>query len=212
VPGSIHVYVAFDHPMFMEALVDAIREHAGLELAGAAATGPQALDGIGATEPAVAVLDLRLPGLDGLQVLERLAGAGLPTRFLFLTSDLRGSLVYAALAAGASGCLSMTVDRAAVCDAIVAIAAGDVVLCREAQSKLAAAIRAREEHERPGLTEREHAVLALCAEGASTRDIAVRLGVSSATVKTHLQSIFHKLDVPDRASAVAAALRRGLLD
>lgn len=206
------MYVAFDGPMIMEALVDAIREHGRLELVGAATTGPEALEGIRALSPDVAVLDMRLPALDGRAVLEQTANDGVRTRFLILTSDMGSRLVYAALAAGASGYLSTTVDREAICDAITAVAAGGVVLSPEAQSQLAGAIREREAHERPELTARERAVLSLCADGLSTRDIAIRLGVASATVKTHLQSIYHKLDVPDRTSAVAAALRRGLLE
>jgi two-component system nitrate/nitrite response regulator NarL len=211
-PGRIQVYVAFDHPMFAQGLVDAIRGHPDLDLVGAAATGVEALEGIRALAPDVAVLDMRLPALDGRKLLEHTATAGLVTRFLFLSSDMSGALVYGALAAGASGYLSMTADRDAVCEAITAVAAGEVVLSPEAQTRLAGAIREREAHERPALTEREQAVLSLCAEGLSTRDIAIRLGVASATVKTHLQSIYHKLDVPDRTSAVAAALRRGLLE
>jgi two-component system nitrate/nitrite response regulator NarL len=203
------VYVAFDHPMFMRALEDVVRERADLELAGAARTGPEALESILALAPDVVVLDTRLPALDGVHVLEEAANARLRTRFLFLTSEMGGDLVHAALAAGASGYLAHTADRDAICDAIVAVAAGEVVLSPEAQGSLAGAIRA---HERPALTARERAVLALCADGLSTRDIAIRLGVASATVKTHLQSIYHKLDVQDRTSAVAAALRRGLLE
>jgi two-component system, NarL family, nitrate/nitrite response regulator NarL len=206
------VYVAFDHPMFMRALVEAIQEHADLELAGAATTGPEALEGIRAVAPDVAVLDMRLPALDGRQVLEHAGNDGMRTRFLFLTSDMGSGLVYAAVAAGAAGYLSNTVDRDAIVDAIAAVAAGEVVLSPEAQSKLAGAIREREAHERPALTARERVVLSLCADGLSTREIATRLGVASATVKTHLQTIYHKLDVPDRTSAVAAALRRGLLE
>jgi two-component system, NarL family, nitrate/nitrite response regulator NarL len=211
-PDRIRVYVAFDHPMFMQAVVDAIQERPDLELAGAGTTGADALEGIRAVAPDVAVLDMQLPAIDGHEVLERAAGDGLRTRFLFLTTDMGSGHVYAALAAGASGYLSKTVDRDAICDAIAAVAAGEVVLSSEAQSTLAGAIREREAHERPALTARERAVLSLCAEGLSTRDIALRLGVASATVKTHLQSIYHKLDVPDRTSAVAAALRRGLLE
>ncbi len=206
------MYVAFDHPMFMQALVDAIRQHPDLELAGAATTGPEALEGIRAAAPDVAVLDMELPALDGREVLEHAAGDGLRTRFLFLTSDMGSGHVYAAVAAGASGYLSKTVDGDAICDAITAVAAGEVVLSPEAQSTLAGAIREREAHERPALTARERTVLSLCAEGLSTREIAIRLGVASGTVKAHLQSIYHKLDVPDRTSAVAAALRRGLLE
>jgi two-component system nitrate/nitrite response regulator NarL len=206
------VYVAFDHPMFMQALVDAIQQHPDLELAGTATTGPEALEGIRAASPDVAVLDMQLPTIDGREVLEHAAGDGLRTRFLFLTSDMGSGHVYAAVAAGASGYLSKTLERDAICDAIAAVAAGAVVLSPEAQATLAGAIREREAHERPALTARERAVLSLCAEGLSTREVAIRLGVASATVKTHLQSIYHKLDVPDRTSAVAAALRRGLLE
>jgi two-component system, NarL family, nitrate/nitrite response regulator NarL len=211
-PGRIRVYVAFDQPMLMQALADAIRERPDLELAGAAPTGSQALEDIRALAPDVAVLDMRLPALDGRQVLEHATSEGMRTRFLYLSADMGGGIVYGALAAGASGYLSQTLDRDAVCDAIAAVAEGKVVLSPEAQAKLAGAIREREGHERPALTARERAVLSLCAEGLSTRDIALRLGVASATVKTHLQSIYHKLDAPDRTSAVAAALRRGLLE
>jgi two-component system nitrate/nitrite response regulator NarL len=210
--GRIRVFVAFDHPMFLQALADAIREHPDLELAVAATTGPEALESIRALAPDVAVLDVDLPALDGLEVLGQAGGAGLRTRFLFLTSDMAGGVVYGALAAGAAGYLSKTVDRDAVCDAIAAVAAGAVVLSPEAQTRLAGAIREHAAHERPALTARERAVLSLCAEGLSTREVAIRLGVASATIKTHLQSIYHKLDVPDRTSAVAAALRRGLLE
>jgi two-component system nitrate/nitrite response regulator NarL len=198
--------------MFMQALLEAIQGHPGLEVAGAATSGPEALEGIRALAPDVAVLDTRLPALAGRQVLEQAVSDGLPTRFLFLTSDMASGIVYSAMAAGAAGYLSKTVDGEAICDAITAVAAGEVVLSPEAQSTLAGAIREREAHDRTPLTPRERAVLALCADGLSTREIATRLGVASATVKTHLQSIYHKFDVPDRTSAVAAALRRGLLE
>src|SRR4051794_16488989 len=144
--------------MFMRALEDAIRERADLELAGAATTGPEALEGIRALAPDVTVLDTRLPGLDGVHVLEEAGGDGLRTRFVFLTSDMGSDLIYAAVAAGAAGYLSNTADRDAICDAIAAVAAGEVVLSPEAQGSLAGAIRT---HERPALTPRERAVLSL---------------------------------------------------
>jgi two-component system, NarL family, nitrate/nitrite response regulator NarL len=206
------VYVADDHPMFLEALVDAIRERPDLDLVGAGASGPEALAGIRELAPDVAVLDMRLPEMSGQQVLELATGGGTGTRFVFLTAHVASDLVYAALAAGAAGYLSKAIDREVICDAIVAVAAGEIVLSPDVQGKLAGAIRDRDTHERPVLTPRERAVLSLAAEGLSTREIATRLEVASATVKTHLQSIYHKRDVPDRASAVAAALRRGMLE
>jgi two-component system nitrate/nitrite response regulator NarL len=206
------VFVADDHPMFLEVLVEAIRERPDLELAGSATNGPDALAGIRDLAPEVALLDMRLPGLTGQEVLERSMAEGTSTRFVFLSAHIASDLVYGALAGGAAGYLSKEIGRDAICDAIVAVAAGEIVLSPDVQGELAEAIRHSDVHERPVLTPREKAVLLLAAEGLATREIANRLGVRSATVKTHLQSIYQKLGVPDRTSAVAAAMRRGLLE
>jgi two-component system nitrate/nitrite response regulator NarL len=206
------VFLADEHPVFLEAVADAISEHPGLELVGAAANGRDAVSGLREVEADVAVMDMRLRGLRGYEVLA-IIGEELPeTRVLFLSDHIESDLVYAALAGGAAGYLSKEVDREAICDAILGVAGGETVLSPEVQTQLADAIRRRDAHERPVLTPREHAVLALAAEGRSTREIALRLGVASATVKSHFQSIYHKLDVPDRTSAVAAAMRRGMLE
>jgi two-component system nitrate/nitrite response regulator NarL len=206
------VYVADDHPMFLEALGGAIGERTDLELVGSAADGAQAMVGIRDLSPDVAVLDMRMRGLSGEEVLRWAADHGTPTRILFLSAHIESDLVYRALAGGAAGYVSKDVDREAICDAIVAVARGEIALSPDVQGRLAGAIRQRDEHDRPGLTSRERAVLALAAEGCSTREIAARLNVASATIKTHLQSIYTKLDVSDRTSAVAAAIRRGLLE
>jgi two-component system nitrate/nitrite response regulator NarL len=158
------------------------------------------------------VLDMRLRGGSGQEVLEILGERRPETRVLFLSAHIESDVVYTALAGGAAGYLSKEIDGDAVCEAIVAVAEGETVLSPEVQRQLAGAIRHRDAHERPTLTPRERAVLELAAEGLSTREIASRLSVASATVKTHLQSIYHKLDVPDRTSAVAAAMRRGMLE
>ena len=206
------MFVADDHPMFLEVLVEAIRERPDLELAGSATNGPDALAGIRDLAPEVALLDMRLPGLTGQEVLERSMAEGTSTRFVFLSAHIASDLVYGALAGGAAGYLSKEIGREAICDAIVAVAADEIVLSPDVQGELAEAIRHRDIHERPALTPREKEVLLLAAEGLATREIAHRLGITSATVKTHLQSIYQKLGVPDRTSAVAAAMRRGLLE
>jgi two-component system nitrate/nitrite response regulator NarL len=198
--------------MFLEALLDAVRDRPELEVVGSATNGPEAVAGVTTLKPDVAVLDMRLPGLSGQEVLDFVSAHGSTTRFLFLSAHIESDLVYRALAHGAAGYLSKEIDREAICEAVAAVADGDTVLSPDVQRNLAGAIRHRDTHERPGLTPRELAVLSLVAEGLSTREIAVNLGVASATVKTHLQSIYHKLDVPDRTSAVAAAMRRGLLE
>src|SRR3954468_5017343 len=216
----VRVYLADDHPIFLEALASAIRERADMVLAGEARTGPDALAGIRELQPDVALLDMRLRDLIGLDVLELAVAAGTRTRFVFLSAPVDSELVYAALAAGPArappaagpaGYLSKEMDREIIWEAIVAVAAGEHFLSSDVQRELADAIRRRDAHERPSLTARERTVLALAADGNSTREIARRLGVASATVKTHLQSIYHKLDTPDRASAVAVAIRRGML-
>jgi two-component system nitrate/nitrite response regulator NarL len=214
VPPAVRtrVYLADDHPMFLQAVVEAIRERPDLEVVGSATNGPDAAAGVRDLAPDVAVLDMRLRGLSGQEVLDRATAEGTDTRFVFLSAHVDSDLVYGALASGAAGYLSKEMDREVICDAVVAVAAGEIVLSPDVQGKLAAEIRRRDLHERPALTVRERAVLALAAEGLSTRQIAARLGVASATVKTHLHSSYHKLDAPDRASAVAAAMRRGMLE
>jgi two-component system nitrate/nitrite response regulator NarL len=206
------VFLADDHPMFLRAVAEAIRERPDLELVGSATNGRDAVAGVRELEPDVAVLDMRLRGMSGQDVLELATAEGTHTRFVFLSAHVDSELVYAALAGGAAGYLSKEMDRDAFCDAVLAVAAGEIVLTPDVQGQLAGAIRQRDFNDRPALTTRERAVLALAADGLSTREIAQRLGVASATVKTHLQSIYHKLDAPDRTSAVAVAMRRGMLE
>jgi two-component system nitrate/nitrite response regulator NarL len=206
------VYIADDHPMFLEAVVEAITERPELEVVGSAGNGHDAAAGVLELEPDVALLDMRLRGLSGQEVLELAVERRSTTRFLFLSAHTESDVVFEALARGAAGYLSKEVDRDAICSAVVAVAEGETVLSLDVQRNLAGAIRERNAGQRPVLTPRERAVLALAAEGLSTREIAARLSVASATVKTHLQSIYTKLDVPDRTSAVASAMRRGMLE
>jgi two-component system nitrate/nitrite response regulator NarL len=208
---SVRVYLADDHPIFLGAVASAIRERADMELVGEANNGADALSGIRELQPDVALLDMRLRDLSGLEVLELAVAEGTRTQIVFLSAHVDSQLVYAALAGGAAGYLSKEMDRETIWEAIVAVAAGEHFLSGDVQRELAEEIRRRDAHERPSLTARERTVLALAADGNSTREIARRLGVASATVKTHLQSIYHKLDAPDRASAVAVAIRRGML-
>jgi two-component system, NarL family, nitrate/nitrite response regulator NarL len=208
----VRVYLADDHPLYLGAVACAIRERADMELVGEARNGPDALAGIRELQPDVALLDMRLRDLSGLHVLELAVAERTRTRFVFLSAHIDSELVYAALAGGAAGYLSKEIDRETIWEAIVAVAAGEHFLSGDVQRALAHAIRRRDARERPALTARERMVLALAADGNSTREIARVLGLASATVKTHLQSIYHKLDARDRASAVAVAIRRGMLE
>jgi two-component system, NarL family, nitrate/nitrite response regulator NarL len=211
-PRRIRVFLADDHPVFLEGLARAVRERPCLELVGSATDGQEALAGLRRLGPDVAVLDVRMGAVGGREILAAVTRESLPTRVLFLSAYLEDDLVYGALAAGAAGYLSKEMDRDAILDAVVAGARGEVVLSREVQTGVAREIRRREALRRPRLTARELEILALAAQGSSTPQIAGSLHLSAATVKTHLQNVYDKLGVTDRTSAVAVALRRGLLD
>jgi two-component system, NarL family, nitrate/nitrite response regulator NarL len=211
-PSRIRVYLADDHPLFLEGIVRAVRERPCLELVGSATNGGEALEELRRLAPDVAVLDVRMGGLDGREVLAAARRDGLKTRVLFLSAYLEDDLVYGTLAAGAAGYLSKEMDRDAILDAVAAVARGEVVLSPEVQTGMVREIQRRETVTRPRLSSRELEVLALAADGSSTPEIAGRLHLSAATVKTHLQSVYDKLGVTDRTSAAVVALRRGLLD
>jgi two-component system nitrate/nitrite response regulator NarL len=210
----VKVVVADDHPIYREGIVRAINERPDLELVGEAADGGQALEQIKELAPEVAVLDIRMPGLDGTQVLAAMRRDGLETQVLFLSAFMEPELTYRTVANGARGYLSKESSRQEVCDAIVTIARGGTALAAEAQAGLAHEIQ---ERERTGgrplqLTGREQEVLNLVAQGHSAPDIANELHLSTTTVKSHLHSLYEKLGVSDRAAAVAEAMRRGLLE
>jgi two-component system nitrate/nitrite response regulator NarL len=206
------VLVADDHPLYRKAVVDTVKRHPGLELAGEAADGRAALAAIRADAPDIAVIDVQMPLLDGLAVLNAVRRDGLPTRVLLLTAELDAADVYAAIGAGAAGCLFKDTDADRLGDAIAAVGRGEVVLAPEVQSAVANEIRVRSTQERPVLTAREQEILALIAEGLSAPVIAERLVLSPATVRTHLQHLYEKLGVSDRAAAVAEAMRSGMLE
>ena len=199
-------------PLFRDAVARAISERPELELVGEAADGRSALAAIGAEHPDVAVIDGTLDGLTGKQVLHAVSRDGLCTRVVLIAERPPPREVYAALVDGAAGYLTKDADARELCDAITAVARGRTVLAPELQAGVAAEIRLRADRDRPLMTGRERETLKLTAEGLSAPAIARRLHLSPATVKTHLQHIYEKLGVSDRAAAVAEAMRRGLLE
>ncbi len=188
------VLVADDHPLFRGAVGEAVKERAELELVGEARDGGEAVEAIERLKPDVAVLDVRMPGLEGIEVLERVKRDGLHTRVMFLSAFMDPDFAYKAVAAGARAYVSKEADSAAICDAVVAVARGDTVFAPEVQAGLADAIRLREAGgDRPLLTPREQEILELTAVGLSAPEIARRIHLSPATVKTHLQHLYEKL-------------------
>jgi len=210
--SRIRVLVADDHPLFREAIVRTVRERPEFELVGEAGDGRAALEAIRTHQPDVAVIDLRMPELDGLRLVAAVRRDELPTRVVLLSAFVDSSVVFQAVAAGASAYLSKESDRGAICDAVAAVARGETVLSPEAQAGIAAEVRQRAAQERPRLTPREREVLGHVAAGRGAPEIARLIHLSPATVKGHLQTLYEKLGVSDRAAAVAEAMRRGLLE
>jgi two-component system nitrate/nitrite response regulator NarL len=210
--SPVSVLVADNHPLYREAVATAIRRAPGLDLVAEENDGRRALRALREIQPDVALLDMRMPELDGMQVLNALVREGLHTRVVFLSAHTDGGTVYAAVGAGACGYLSKDAPGDAVCDAIAVVARGGTVLPPEVQDGIAAEIRSRGANERPLLTAREQEVLKLVADGCSAPVMAKRLHLSQGTVKSHLQNLYQRLGVSDRAAAVAEAMRRGLLE
>jgi two-component system nitrate/nitrite response regulator NarL len=206
------VLVAEDHPMFRGALVDAIKRRSDLELVGVAEDGRAAIEEIRRLQPEVALVDMRMPELDGAQVLNAVMRDGVPTRVVFLSTHTDSGMVYDLLANGASGYLDKAASADEVCDAIAAASRGKTVLSSSIEGDVLQQIRIRGADVDTKLTPREQEVLRLVANGHSAPDIAGRLFIETSTVKTHLQNIYEKLGVSERAAAVAEGMRRGMLE
>lgn len=203
---------AASHPLFREALGRAIKNRPELELVGQAGDGRETLDAIEAEQPDIALVDRALAGVTAEQVLNAVGRDGLRTRVVLIAAEPNPDLVYSAIENGAAGYLTRAADAREVCDALTAVARGKTVLAPELHAGVFDEIRLRAFRERPLLSAREREILKLIADGLSAPRIGARLHLSPATVKTHLQHIYEKLGVSERAAAVAAAMRRGLLE
>ena len=208
----VRVLVADDHPLFREAVVRAVRERPEFELVAEAGDGRAALDAIRELAPDVALLDIKMPELDGLAVLNAITRDRLGTRVVLLSAYLDGATAFRAVADGAAAFLSKDAERRVILDTVAAVSRGETVLGPEIQAGLAQEIRLRGVRDRPGLSPRELEILRHIAEGRSAPEIGRLIHLSPATVKSHLQSLYEKLGVSDRAAAVAEAMRRGLVE
>ena len=208
----LRVLVADDHPLFLFAIAHSVNSRQELETVGQARTGREAIAAALETRPDLAVLDVQMPDLGGLDVLNALDRAGLPTRVLFVSGNLDAETSYELIEAGAAGVLDKTALPDEIGDALVRIAQGETVLAPSVQAALMEAVRARRERPATVLSRREGEVLRFLADGLSAPQIARELQLSPSTVKTHLQRLYERLEVSDRAAAVAEGMRRGLIE
>ncbi|TDD47751.1 response regulator transcription factor [Nonomuraea terrae] len=201
---ALRLLIADDHPIVRDGLRAALGDEADFEIVGEAADGEQAVRLAAELRPDIVLMDLRMPGMDGVTAIRLLSGTG-PRVLVLTTFDTD---VLPALEAGASGYLLKDAPPEELVRAVRATHRGETVLAPAVAGRLAGDLR------RPGrgrLSPRELEVLRLVAGGATNKKAAADLFISEASVKTHLLHIYAKLDVRDRASAVAEAYRRGLL-
>ena len=209
---KVRVVVGEDHPLFREGLVRALTSSGVVDVVAEADDGAAALALIKST-PHVALLDYRMPGMDGAKVAAAVRRDDLPTRVLLLSAHDESAIVFQALAEGAAGFLNKESTKNEIVKGVLDCANGRDVVSPALAAGLAGEIRRRGEGQTPPmLTAREREVLDFIAEGHSIPAIAAELYLAPSTVKTHVQRLYEKLGVGDRAAAVAAAMRRGLLE
>ncbi len=204
----IRLLIVDDHPVVRDGVRGMFAGDDRFQVIGEAADGAAAVERAMELGPDVILMDLRMPGMDGATAIRELSERGIPARVLVLTTFDADSDVVPAIEAGATGYLLKDAPRAELIRAVQAAHRGESVLAPSVASRLVSQLRAPS---RDALSDRELEVLSLIAQGETNRGAAARLFISEATVKTHLVHIYAKLDVGDRAAAVAAAFDRGLL-
>jgi DNA-binding NarL/FixJ family response regulator len=208
----VTVLIADDHPVVRQGLRVLLGVTDGIEVAGEAADGHQAVELASTLQPDVILLDLKLPGIDGVAVLRALAERTVRSRVLVLASVTGSQAVTAAMRAGAAGFVYKDIDPDAPVRAVRSVHDGNTLLALEAAGALARSGpggRHSVTHGPAALTAREREGLAQIAEGRSNREIARALHIQEKTVKTHVSSVLAKLGVADRTQAALYAVRHG---
>jgi DNA-binding NarL/FixJ family response regulator len=202
---NVRVIIVDDHPVVREGLRAVLSTEPNITVVAECGSGSEAVRAAAELAPDVVLMDLRLPGLDGVAATRQIVAAGGSAVLILTTYDTDGDITRA-IAAGAVGYLLKDAPRRDLVAAVNATARGETVLAAPVAAKLVSQVRGG-----PGLTSRETEVLRGIARGLSNPEIGRELFISEATVKSHVMRIFGKLSVKDRTAAVTVAIARGIL-
>lgn len=208
--NEIRVVIAEDHALMREGTRRILEEHAGLQVVGEAANGREAVDLVRRLSPDVAILDIAMPEMNGIDATREIKASNPSTGILVLTAYDDDQYVFALLDAGAAGYLLKDIHGAELASAVIRVHTGEAVLHPVVAKKVLN--RFMSDHgggSRPPLTDRELGVLQLAARGLSNKEIGRSLGLSARTVQVHLAHVFDKLNVASRTEAVIHGLREG---
>lgn len=205
---TIRILIADDHPVVREGLAGMLAGQPDFEVVGVATDGDTALELHNELSPDVTLMDLQMPGRDGVAAIEAIRVKNPSAHVLVLTTYDSDADILRAIEAGATGYLLKDTPRDELFRAIRAAAAGESVLAPTVAARLMTRMRAPAEE---SLSAREIEVLQLVARGKSNKDVGKTLHISTATVKTHLVHIYNKLGVDDRTAAVTTAIEKGII-
>lgn len=209
----IRILIADDHMIIRQGLRLILETEDGFDLVGEAADGAEAVRLSADLHPDVVLMDLRMPGMDGLTAIERLHASHPEIAVVILTTFNEDDLMMRGLRAGAKGYLLKDTDRETLFRTLRAAARGETLLNKGVMDRVLAQVEPADSSVEAGaiLTAREQEVLAAVARGERSKEIAALLGISERTVKAHLASIYNKFGVDSRAGAIAVAAQQGLL-
>jgi two-component system, NarL family, response regulator len=202
----IRIFIVDDHPVVLAGLASMLGTQAGIEVVGSASSGEETLELLPTRSAHLLLLDLRMPGMNGLDTLHALRRSGISIRTIVLTSYALDEDIYRAVQAGAQGYLLKDAPQAEMLEAIRSVHSGRRYLPQAIADRLA------ERMLRSSLTERELEVLQMLARGLTNKEIGRALSISGNTVRNHVNSIIEKLEVSDRTEAATVAIHRGIIE
>jgi len=211
VQTRIRLLIVDDHAIVRQGLTSMLSEEPDFEIVGEAADGAAAMKAVDKLKPNIVLLDLRMPGIDGIDVCREISANHPDVRVIILTAFLDSDTINRCIQAGAKGYVIKDVERTDLKRSIRDVANGEAVLDRKVHTVVVERLKRESDRNRPVLTEREVSILKLMAEGFTNRQIATKLYVSEGTIKDQLQKIMDKLGASNRVSALYVAAKEGLI-